>query len=93
MASAFCDLYRVLVLDRCQSRSTVRSIVRGEPARGPCRTQVREQMEALVAREAAAERYAAAGTEEAAFPPAPPEVDWEGELLSQWVPDRRVIEI
>ena len=50
-------------------------------------------MEALVAREEAAEQYAAAGAGEASFPPPPPEVDWEGELLSQWVPDRRVIEI
>lgn len=44
-------------------------------------------MAAHAAREEAALLYAASderGTA-APFPPAPEEVDWEGELLSQWV--------
>ncbi len=50
-------------------------------------------METLAAREEAAQRYAAADAGDATFPPTPPEVDWEGELLTQWVPDPRVIEV
>ena len=56
-------------------------------------SQVREQLQRLQEREAAAEAYAASSNG-AAFPPPPlDEPDFEGMLLSQWAPERSVIDV